>query len=111
MATRTRKVEPTVTAPTVDVKEGREHSATYASDTKNPGKYLIRVLGPNAKKFAGRDVPVTLRSGEEHNEHLLKCIWEGIDVGNEKIPGTGKPVALYSFEAKPREDLDEDIPF
>ena len=35
----------------------RSHKATYARD-KRKGGYLIRVIGPNAAAFAGREVPV-----------------------------------------------------
>lgn len=78
----------------------RQHRATYARD-KRAGGYLIRVEGPNANKFAGREVPVTMMNGDEHSEKLTSMIWFGAD---EK---TGKPVALYKFEAKPREDVEE----
>lgn len=83
---------------------GRKHRATYARD-KYTGGYNIRVAGPYAEKFAGKEVPVTLKSGEEHTEKLLKLIWSGID--NE----TGEKVALYNFESKPREETPDDLPF
>jgi hypothetical protein len=105
MPARTRKNEPAVDSITAPVAAGRSHSATYASDKRNPGRYLIRVEGPNAGKFAGRDVPVTLRNGDEHEEKLVKAIWAGLD------QESGNPVALYSFEAKPREVLEESLPF
>lgn len=78
----------------------RLHKATYASD-KRTGGYLIRVAGPNADKFAGREVPVTTKGGDEHTEKLLKMIWTGPD------QETGEPVALYKFESKPREPTPE----
>lgn len=81
----------------------RSHKATYARDKKKGG-YLIRVEGPQAAQFAGRNVPVTMMNGDEHEEDLDKLIWSG----NDKE--TGKPVALYGFIAKPRE-LDDEIPF
>jgi hypothetical protein len=77
-------------------KPKRLHRATYAAD-KRQGGYNIRVAGPNAAKFVGRDVPVSMKSGAEHTEKLVKLIWTGIDTE------TGEPVALYKFEAKPRE--------
>ena len=80
----------------------RAHKATYATD-KRKGGYIIRVEGPNAHLFVGRTVPVTTKSGEEHEETLLRVLWGGKD------KETGAKVALYDFENKPR-DLD-DIPF
>lgn len=73
----------------------RLHKATYATD-KRAGGYLIRVAGPNAERFVGREVPVTMKSGDEHTEKLVRLIWTGIDTES------GERVALYKFEAKPR---------
>lgn len=81
----------------------RAHKATYATDKRNGG-YIIRVEGPNAAKFAGREVPVTLKKGGEQQEKLERLIWSGID------KESGANVALYKFEAKPREAAPE-IPF
>ena len=81
-------------------KEERKHRATYARDNKNGG-YLIRVQGPYPEKFAGRDVPVVLKSGKEHAEKLDRLIWTGTDKEN------GERVALYSFVAKPRDTQTE----
>lgn len=81
----------------------RLHKATYATD-KRKGGYLIRVAGPDAEKFLGREVPVTTRSGDEHAEKLIRVLWTGKD------QETGENVALYTFESKPR-DLDDEIPF
>lgn len=86
----------------LNAPKGRSHKATYASD-KVTGGWLIRVVGPNAAKFAGREVPVTMNSGDEHTEKLVRLVWTGIDAGNDKMPGTGLPVALYKFEPKPKE--------
>lgn len=83
----------------------RLHKATYARDKKKGG-YLIRVAGPYANKFAGRDVPVGTITGEEHSEKLLRLIWNGVNDG-EYGGVVGEPVALYSFESKPREPEDE----
>lgn len=82
----------------------RKHRATYARDKKKGG-YLIRVVGPNATEFAGREVPVETMNGEEHPEKLLRLITSGTDAGNEElgIKGTGLPYALYSFENKPKQ--------
>lgn len=77
----------------------RLHKATYARDKKKGG-YLIRVAGPYPEQFAGREVPVTLKSGDEHAENLLALIWTGVD------KESGDRVALYSFESKPREEVD-----
>ena len=81
----------------------RLHKATYARDKKKGG-YLIRVEGITASAFAGRTVPVTTRDGEEHEEKLTGLIWAGVD------EQSGKNVALYSFESKPRE-VETDSPF
>lgn len=81
----------------------RQHRATYATDKKQGG-YLIRVAGPSSNMFAGRDVPVTMKNGEEHTEKLTRLIWTGKD------QESGENVSLYKFESKPR-DLDNEIPF
>jgi hypothetical protein len=73
----------------------RTHKATYASDKKKGG-YLVRVAGPHAGRFVGREVPVVTMSGKESMEKLTKLLWTGAD---EK---TAEPVALYQFEARPR---------
>jgi hypothetical protein len=78
----------------------RQHRATYGAD-KKAGGWLIRVEGPNAEKFAGREVPVETKAGEEHPEKLTRLIWTGPD------QETGVKVALYKFEPKPREAEDE----
>lgn len=84
-------------------KPERKHRATYARDNKNGG-YLIRVQGQYPEKFAGREVPVVLKSGKEHAEKLGRLIWTGAD------KDTGERVALYTFEAKPR-DTQEEVAF
>ena len=83
---------------------GRLHRATYARD-KRKGGYLIRVAGPYPEMFAGRDVPVNTKDGQEHTETLDALIWTGLD--NE----SGGRVALYSFVGRPREDVDAATPF
>lgn len=77
----------------------RQHRATYSRDNKKGG-YLIRVKGPSAERFAGREVPVTLKSGDEHTETLEELIWTGID------QESGEPIALYKFQAKPKTQQD-----
>ena len=84
-------------------KSARQHKATYSTDKKKGG-YLVRVEGPNAAAFAGRQVPVTTKSDNaEHIEKLVRLLWSGTD------KESGKPVALYTFESKPREGTE--IPF
>jgi hypothetical protein len=72
----------------------RQHRATFSRD-KRQGGYLVRVEGPNANRFAGREVPVTMRSGDEKTITLEGVIWTGTD------KETGQPVALYTFEPEP----------
>ena len=81
-----------------------QHKATYARDKKKGG-YLVRVQGPHAAKFAGREVPVTRMDDSQSPEKLTALIWSGTD------QETGKPVALYQFEARPKDDLVDEIPF
>lgn len=83
-------------------KPKRAHRATYATD-KRKGGYLIRVAGPHANAFAGREVPVTTKSGDEHNEKLERLIWSGVD------QESGENVALYAFESKPRDESDQQM--
>jgi hypothetical protein len=87
-----------------DKEPKRRHRATYATD-KRAGGYLIRVAGPDASMFAGREVPVTTKAGDEHMEKLIRLIWTGLD--NE----SGETVALYKFESKPREESVEQAEF
>ena len=91
-------------------KPTRLHKATYARDKKKGG-YLVRVIGPHATMFAGREVPVTRRDDTETMEKLDGLIWSGIDTGTEDQPGTGKPVALYSFVPHPKDEIEDEIPF
>lgn len=90
-------------------KQGQErkagqHKATYARD-KRKGGYLIRVAGPFAERFAGREVPVTRKDDSTNTEKLLELVWTGPD------KESGKPVALYSFEPRPRDEVEDDILF
>lgn len=90
---------------------GRLHKATYARDKRNPGAYLIRIIGPTAAAFSGREVPVTRKDDTETMEKLLDCIWTGNN-NDPQNPSDTRPVALYRFEAHPRDDADEiDLPF
>jgi len=74
----------------------RAHRATYSTDKRNGG-YIIRVEGPQANQFAGREVPVTLKNNKgEHAEKLTRLIWAGVD------KESGANVALYAFEARPK---------
>jgi hypothetical protein len=82
----------------------RLHKATWARDKKKGG-YLVRIIGPNAGEFAGREVPVTRMNDTESTEKLKGLIWTGID------EDSGRPVALYSVEARPREATADDLPF
>lgn len=86
----------------------RLHRATYSRDKKKGG-YLVRVSGPTANAFAGREVPVSTIDGGEHMERLTGLVWTGADTG-EYGGKAGEMVALYTFEAKPRE-ASEDQPF
>ncbi len=83
---------------------GRQHKATYAKD-KHRGGYIIRVIGPNANRFAGRTVPVVRKDDTEDNEVLTDLIWTGKD--NE----SGQTVALYNFQPKPKDEVVDDLPF
>ena len=80
------------------------HKATYAKD-KHRGGYIIRVQGPNANRFAGRVVPVEQKNGDVNNEKLVDLIWTGKD------DDSGQPVSLYNFEAKPKNENLEELPF
>lgn len=91
--------------PPIPPKGERLHVATYARDKKNPGGYLIRIEGPTAAAFAGRKVPVVRKDHSESVETLTVCIWAGND------QETGKPVALYRFEQRERDDNADDLPF
>ena len=62
-------------------------------------------MGPHAAAFAGREVPVMRKDDTETMEALDALIWSGTD------DESGKPVALYSFVARPKEELDDEIPF
>lgn len=86
--------------------KGRQHIATFARDKQKPGKYLIRVQGPTADRFAGRDVPVTRMDRSESTETLTTVVWVGTD------EASGQPVALYHFAEKPRaEEKVDALPF
>lgn len=81
----------------------RQHRATYARD-KRKGGYLIRVVGPHAPMFVDKDVPVSRNDGTENMERLLKLVHSGTDDGKVVAADKGKTYALYTFQAKPREE-------
>ena len=93
----TKKEETTATPK-------RLHRATYSRD-KLAGGYLVRVEGPAANKFAGREVPVTRRDGSESMAKLDHVVWTGVD------QESGKPVALYVIIPEPREKTNSDVEF
>src|SRR5271166_4193047 len=93
-----RQVEPE-TPVSAETPRKRQHKATYATDRRKGG-YIVRVAGPSAGMFSGREVPVTTKAGDEHVERLTKVLWSGKD------SESGENVALYAFEAKPR-DIDQ----
>lgn len=82
----------------------RAHKATYATDNRNGG-YMIRVAGPNANRFAGREVPVTTKAGDEHTAKLEKLVWTGKD------KESGENVALYKFASKPKDSTESEFQF
>lgn len=88
----------------------RKHKASYSRDRKKGG-YLIRVVGPTPDRFAGREVPVTLKDGSEHPETLNALVWSGPEKDAETGEETGRKVALYTFTPKPREEIEDDLGF
>lgn len=86
------------------------HRASYSRD-KQTGGWNIRVAGPEANKFAGRVVPVTRNNSTETTNEMLKTLlWSGPDKdmnGKE----TGQIAALYSFDARPKDEVVDEIPF
>lgn len=98
--------QDTASEPQIAPPGKRLHKATFATDKRNPGGYLVRVQGPTAQAFAGRQVPVTRKDNSESIETLEACIWAGRD------DESGDPVALYRFVSRPRDDAAEDnLPF
>lgn len=85
------------------------HVATYAQD-KRTGGYNIRIVGEYPEKFAGREVPVTRKDGSKNTEKLTRLLWSGPDKDPETKKETGRQAALYSFQARPREEQQE-MPF
>lgn len=86
-----------------DFPEDAPHVATYTRNAKT-GMYNVRVTGPKADRFAGQEVPVSTKSGEEHMEKLTNLIWRGRD--DLEFPdhkASFMPVAIYEFEQRPRE--------
>lgn len=103
----TKDAPETVPATAASPTGKRQHVATYANDKKNGG-YLVRIAGPHAARFAGREVPVTRLDKSEGTETLEKLIWSGVDTG-EYGGKAGEPIALYTFTRKPR--AEEVAPF
>jgi hypothetical protein len=111
MARKPKQTTPAKRGSTVgSASAGGKHKATYTRDKKT-GKFLIRVVGPHANAFIGREVPVATAAGEVHTEKLLRVKFSGVDDGNIIPSDQGKPYAVYEFEAKPRADFDDEIPF
>lgn len=88
----------------------RKHTATY-SYNQRAQQYLVRVVGPHADKFAGKEIPVTRKGGAENTEQLIRVTKSGIDEGKVTPENKGKPYALYTFVQKPRGEADEQVEF
>lgn len=86
----------------------RKHRATFARD-KRRGGYLVRVVGPQAEMFAGREVPVTRANGTESAETLGRLIFSGVDDGSVIAADQGLTYALYEFEAREREQTEAEF--
>lgn len=104
----TKAVDVNEAAEAAAANTGRKHRATYARD-KRTGGYLVRVSGPYPERFNGREVPVTMMDGTEHNEKLTNLVWTGITPADSKFGTPGEKVALYHFEAKPRETVEAEF--
>lgn len=92
---------------TEEVKKAR-HKATFARD-KMTGGYLVRVNGPQANMFAGREVPVQNMAGEVKKETLERLVWTGVDDGSFDKAWAGQPVALYTFVRKEKEKIEPEF--
>lgn len=75
---------------------GKHHEATFAFDRRTRG-YVIRVVGPSATSFPGRDIPVKRRDGTTTTEKLGRVLWNGTD------KTTGETIAIYSFVSRPKD--------
>lgn len=95
--------DETKPTPTPASKPAPRHKATFARDNLNPGKWNIRVEGPDCTKFEGREVPVTKLDGSQQVEKLGKPFWSGVS-------DNGAPCCLYKFEQKPKAP-PEDVQF
>lgn len=88
----------------------RRHKATYCKD-KYTGGWTIRVVGPQANRFAGRIVPVKRADESEEQEQLKDLRWTGPDKDVRTGEETGLLAAIYNFEPKPKGEQDEEILF
>lgn len=69
-----------------------QHKASFAADKKNPGEWLVRVIGPAPDKFAGKTIPVSKKDGTTSATKLGRLIWTGT------FPDADEPVALYAIQ-------------
>ncbi len=83
--------------------KGRQHKATYARDKKNPGSFLVRITGPHAKEFEGREVPVMKNGGGEQLETLSRAVFSGTDEGKITPADKGQTYCLYEMVRHPKE--------
>ncbi len=85
------------------------HRATFSRDKKNPGKFLVRVVGPYAEKFENREVPVQVNDGTTKMTKLTRAIASGEDDGKIIPADKGKKWVLYHFEQAPREQIEAEF--
>lgn len=90
----------------------RQHVATF-SFNQRAQQYNVRVVGPHADKFAGREIPVSRLNKPDSIEKLTRMLKSGIDEGKVVPENKGKMYALYSFVQKPRavEEEEQEIKF
>jgi hypothetical protein len=97
-----KTAEPTLqtASPTADAApKKRRHTAHYSRD-KMKGGWLVSVIGPDAEKFANREIPVrVMGQDEEQLETLTKLIWSGPSTLEATA---GQNSALYSFKQRER---------
>lgn len=83
----------------------RRHRALYSKD-KYTGGWNVRIIGPDANKFAGREVPVERADKTENMEKLTELVWTGIDDGSINPADKGQNVALYKFAPHPKDQKE-----